>query len=635
MIQLSRLFITGLLVFSFAASTDGATLYVSKLGDGSDGSSWAKAFKTINAALHALPDSNGGHRVILRPDTYMESNLDTNAKGAPGAYNILEADFDGSLGSGRTGYAVIDSSDTSKGLKSVDWWTPFHAEKDFPSTCWDRWTFRHLYTTGAEAGMGWDVTADFGAEFSVIVEDCFGIGRAFGGLVGGFTSRPDEPIIYRRCQLWCLDWWGDAAGAYVRCENPKKHDYPDVIYEDCTLVGPDNALQAGNPGYSGYTRVKLKDCRLVSLNYSQPRGTPSTGIIFSTIKGEYLHVDLEDCILMGYKVFGAGEGEITYTTKGSVSAYVQFEQSLPEGFLRLGHWPLEAFHRILPPVPPDCRPVLTRESIIRKDMCEVAPILWKGRFCLMECVRPGSGGDLDEYYLTIRDAETDRELARFAEGHGLASVIVYNDVLYAFASRYEPENGWNDVTVFSSADLKTWDKKIVIKQDDDEHLFNSSVCKDANGFAMSYESSDSDYPAFTVKFARSKDLLNWNKVPDVVFGSDRYTACPCIRYTGGKYYMMYLERDAPRWFFETFIARSDDLKRWELAGANPVLTPKGDDESINVSDPDIVELDGKTYLYYSAGDQRTWMNCKRAVYDGSMQDLFESYFETGSSALSK
>ncbi|MBM3475700.1 MAG: hypothetical protein FJX75_20740, partial [Armatimonadetes bacterium] len=52
----------------------GTTLYVSKLGDDCDGSSWAKAFRTIQAALSAIPDG-GGHRIIVRPDTYMEANL--------------------------------------------------------------------------------------------------------------------------------------------------------------------------------------------------------------------------------------------------------------------------------------------------------------------------------------------------------------------------------------------------------------------------------------------------------------------------------------------------------------------------------------------------------------------------------
>ncbi|MBN1341807.1 MAG: hypothetical protein JXQ73_03965 [Phycisphaerae bacterium] len=50
----------------------GKTIYVSKLGDDSDGSSWRKAFRTIQAALLAIPDDKGGHQIIVRPDTYLQ-----------------------------------------------------------------------------------------------------------------------------------------------------------------------------------------------------------------------------------------------------------------------------------------------------------------------------------------------------------------------------------------------------------------------------------------------------------------------------------------------------------------------------------------------------------------------------------
>jgi len=98
----------------------GGTLYVSKLGDNSDGSSWAKAFTTIQAALQAVPDDQGGHRIVVRPDTYMEANLWPNQKGAAGAYNELIGDVDGALGSGTSGAVVIDCGDPAKGFKSYD-----------------------------------------------------------------------------------------------------------------------------------------------------------------------------------------------------------------------------------------------------------------------------------------------------------------------------------------------------------------------------------------------------------------------------------------------------------------------------------------------------------------------------------
>jgi hypothetical protein len=94
-----------------------ATIYVSKLGDDSDGTTWAKAFRSIQKALLAVPDQ-GGHRVIVRPDTYVEANLYPAHEGAPGAYNTLAGDFDGQLGSGAVGWVVIDSSCPGVGVRT-------------------------------------------------------------------------------------------------------------------------------------------------------------------------------------------------------------------------------------------------------------------------------------------------------------------------------------------------------------------------------------------------------------------------------------------------------------------------------------------------------------------------------------
>ncbi|MBC8179747.1 hypothetical protein H8E88_01370 [candidate division KSB1 bacterium] len=144
---------------------------------------------------------------------------------------------------------------------------------------------------------------------------------------------------------------------------------------------------------------------------------------------------------------------------------------------------------------------------------------------------------------------------------------------------------------------------------------------------MAYESNDPAYPAFTIKFAHSKNLVKWNKSTDAIFGINRYTACPYIHYSEGYYYLLYLEHRKPRHFFETFIARSKGLKFWERSAANPVLSAIELDEGINASDPDLIEWEGKTHLFYAVGDQLTWMNIKCNVYDQSMDDFFQQWFK--------
>jgi len=626
----------------------GKVIYVSKLGDNSDGSSWAKAFKTIHAGLQAVPDAKGGHRVVVRPDTYVEANLYPAHKGAAGAYNVLVGDWDGKFGSGATGWVVIDSScpdvvvrtdpkgitgnpsfiilpngPPEKGLKSIDWWGPWKCDPSFSGAIWDRWEFRHLYATGSEGGIGWDMTCQANTEFSAVVDDCVGIGRFCGACVMAHVGRPNEPVLFRRSYFCCMDWWGDAGAAYVRAGHTKMPEYPDAVFEDCTLVSPDNALECGYPGFDRYTRVKFVNCRMIVLNYSQPVGTPGTGVIHTPLDGKQLHVDLDGCTLMGYKAFGAGKGEISYTARNT-KAYVQFQQKLPADIERLGLWPTDTFRSIAPPERPLGNPILTKDERTFGELCEVAPVVWKDRLVMLECLRPATGAP-EEHSLALKDVETRERLAHFAVGYSLASVIVHDGVVHVFAARRGTDGSWNDVTHFWSSDLKKWDQNIAIQQES-EHLFNCSVCPADDGFVMAYETDDSRFTPFSIKFARSKNLGDWTKVPEVVFGKDRYAACPCIRFVDGYFYLMYLEHRTPRWFFETCLARSKDLKDWEISPTNPLITPEAG-EDINTSDPDIVEFQGKTYLYYSIGDQKTWAKVKRAIFPGSMGAFFKSRFQ--------
>ncbi|MBX3175782.1 MAG: hypothetical protein KF886_00330 [Candidatus Hydrogenedentes bacterium] len=560
-------------------------------------------------------------------------------RGAEGAYNEIIGDFDGSHGGGRAGWVILDAGDPNKGFKSYDWhgnirsnqegWSEEHKDPTFSAVIWDRWKLRHLYATGGDGGLFWDNTNRV-EPFSIIVEDSVGIGRAFGGGVASCLSRDGEPITFRRTQLWALDWWGDTAAAYVRVENETMPDRPDIIFEDCTMASPQCAVKAGNFGFDTSMRIQLKNCTLVALNFSQPHGTPIDGAIQSVEQGKLLHVDLEDSVVMGYKVFGVRvnketEGDIQYTTTGNVQAYVQFQQEAPEGFYRLQQWPADLFARIAPPEIPAPDHGLQDVALVQKDMCEMSPFVWRGKLMHMAAVRPGSGGTREDYWLELRDARTNTPVARFAEGYGLASPFVDGDTFYAVASRYEDAN-WNDVTLFSSKDLETWEKRVIIAQEN-EHLFNSSLCKGPDGYVLAYESNTPDYPAFTTKFAVSQDLQTWEKRPDATFGTNRYTACPEIHYADGYYYVLYLENRKPRHYFETYITRSKDLKHWELSAANPVLSPRGLDEGINASDPALIEFEGKTWVYYAVGDQRTWMDVKRGMYPGPAAQFFARWYE--------
>ncbi len=642
----------------------GVTLHVSKLGDNSDGRSWGRAFHTIQAALSAVPDARGNHRILIRPDTYAEANLYPAHKGAAGAYNTLEGDWDGRHGSGARGWVVIDSgaplsvvrtdpkaptgnptflvlsngnAAIETGLKSVDWWGPWKCDPAFSGDIWDRWVFRRLYATGSEGGIGWDMTCHAGCEFSAVVEDCVGIGRFAGVAVMAHVNRPQEPVVFRRSWFVCMDVWGDAGAAYVRAHNRSMPKTPDALFEDCTLVAPDNALQVGYPGFEGFTRVKFKDSRLIVLNFSQPHGTPSTGALYSDLKGKYLHVDLENCVVMGYRVFGARSNDLfSFSLTGTNRAYVQYRQPVPAGFERLRFWPVEAFQELMPSrfqAPggaPTTRPGLTKLPGAIWQGMENTPLVFQGRPLLLLNRRDDTKNNTDDYtrsmHLYLTDLTTGQELPRFGQGHSMVSGFIEGSRMHVFASEGSNRDWFQSIYRFWSSDLTNWQRQLAIPREGGEHLFNTSVCKDDQGYVMAYES---DKPVtFCFKFARSADLARWDKLPGLVFtGVNReYSACPALRYFAPYYYVIYLHAAIPGhrgWV--PFMARSRDLAAWELSPFNPILEA-GPGEGVNNSDVDLFERDGRTYLYYATGDQATWGAVRVAQYDGPMREFFEGHF---------
>ncbi len=628
------------------------TLHVSPLGSDADGVSWATAFRTLQKALDAIPDDRGGHRVVVRPGTYAEANLSPSHKGAAGAYNQLVGDFDGKLGSGATGWVVIDSGDPAMGFKSWDWWSTIRASdkhwphgnnrQTFSSIVWDRWQLRHLYSSGSDAGFFWDLTDQSGQGFTVVVEDCVGIGRAFGGGVVYPSVREKEPSVFRRCYLLALDWVGDTAAVLLGGTEKSMPDQPHAVFEDCTLVHPDNAVALSYA--SQCARARFVDCRMIVLNFTQPEmGNRSTGILCT--QGHRpdgkLHLDLVDCTLAGATLFSPGDDAkaLTVTTAGRNLAYVQFKQAVPAGFERLGAWPTELFARLAPPDPRSpveantARPVLAKLPFAIPRAMENTPVVFQGRplhiLNYRDDTKNNTDGYKDSMYLYAVDLATGDTVARFAEGYSFASAFVHGDELHVFGSEGSNRDWFQSIHHFSTRDLRTWKRELAIPRVGDEHLFNVSVCRDDQGFVMAYESN---LPVqFCFRFARSRDLSSWQPIPDSTFtGVHReYSACPVLRYFAPYYYVIYLHAPlAGSSHLTPFLARSRDLAHWDLSAFNPILEP-GPGEGINNSDVDLFEWEGRTYLTYATGDQATWGALRVALFDGPERAFFERHFPPG------
>ncbi len=271
---------------------------------------------------------------------------------------------------------------------------------------------------------------------------------------------------------------------------------------------------------------------------------------------------------------------------------------------------------------------------IGKNVMESTPLWYRGELMMFHSHRVDvPKPDLSRMYLFLANPATGKELVRFGQRHSLGSAFVEGDTVHVFAA-YHSDNDWfHDIDHFWSSDLKNWQQEKAIAREGGEHLLNSSVCRDEQGFLMAYET---DKPVgFCFKFARCKDLRTWQKIPGLVFTGQKreYSACPVIRYFKPYYYVIYLHAAIPGhngWV--SFLARSKDLATWELSPKNPILEA-GEGEGCNNSDVDLIEIGGKTYVYYCTGDQQTWGDLKRAMYPGPMAEFFGSYFPAGTKTV--
>lgn len=281
------------------------------------------------------------------------------------------------------------------------------------------------------------------------------------------------------------------------------------------------------------------------------------------------------------------------------------------------------------------RPILTKLPFALSEEgrtpMENTPVIFNSRLLLVANFRPSGGSTVSEKdsYLYIFDLQTGKEVTRFGTAHSFASAYVRNNELNVFALDFS-ESGevWkpSGIDHFVSSDLKDWKTERVILPENGEHLFNTSVCCDDKGYLMAYES---DKPVqFCFKFARSSDLSKWEKIPGITFtGKNReYSACPVIRYFKPYYYVIYLHAPIEGhngWV--SYMARSIDLEDWELSPYNPILEA-GPGEGKNNSDVDLMEHEGKTYLYYATGDQETWSTIRVAMFAGPEKAFLESHF---------
>ncbi len=290
---------------------------------------------------------------------------------------------------------------------------------------------------------------------------------------------------------------------------------------------------------------------------------------------------------------------------------------------------------------------LQKTGYLGSPLVETTPFVFRGRMYLLENSQAffddpqrklGEHFEKDE--LRIRDVETGKLVSVALKNHGFGTALVWNDKAYVFAASWGEGKPWRNATEVSltiSADLKSWSPpQTVLHAEGQEWIYNVAVCRGPNRFVLLYETNDVRWPTFTFKYCESDDLMHWKPIPNGLYGTDKYVGGPALYYEGGWYYTLYLEAlGGIR--YETRITRSKNLVDWQNAPTDrPFLTfdpnrknlPRRPPElpETNASDPELCYFGGQTIVYFTGGDQQVCGDLQRAVFPGTPQELFESYF---------
>jgi hypothetical protein len=290
-------------------------------------------------------------------------------------------------------------------------------------------------------------------------------------------------------------------------------------------------------------------------------------------------------------------------------------------------------------------PSIRKLGTLDLDMVATTPVVFHDHLYRFEYVRPTyAANKTGESYFRFIDVETGKPTPAFAKTFDLGCAYAEGETMWVFGvDNWDGEN----IAVFRSTDLEHWEQRPALKLSG-WGLFNTSVCRGGDRYVMAIEVGKPPEVVgvpFTMRFAESKNLLDWRLLPETcVFTKQRYSACPSLRFFDGWFYMTYLEaRPGPN--YETYLARSKDLIRWEPSPLNPVLKASLEDKRIanpnltaeqrtkiaqavdlNNSDVDLCEFRGKTIITYSWGNQQGTEFLAEAVYDGTLASFLKGFF---------
>ena len=279
------------------------------------------------------------------------------------------------------------------------------------------------------------------------------------------------------------------------------------------------------------------------------------------------------------------------------------------------------------------------------EVVETTPIIFNENFLLVEFLREEKNG-INQFSYRLRDINSDEILINKEWIFGLGSSIVIDEQIYLFGTTdwndYDGPHSWSrrnnliGLTILDSNMIEI-NTDTLFYSSETETFYNTSVCQSPDGFIMAYEVKDEGLSSFSIRFKKSTDLFNWETIGETLY-SEKYAACPTIRYLDGYYYIFYLNQDGDGETYDlsTLLVRTNDFIIFEEYKGNQIFTPYVSvlssngfiNEGNNNSDIDLVEHQGQTYYFYHSGGNLNEGRGveKMAIYDGSFKQFIEEYW---------
>lgn len=257
----------------------------------------------------------------------------------------------------------------------------------------------------------------------------------------------------------------------------------------------------------------------------------------------------------------------------------------------------------------ESKPSIVKENQNLDSFGESTPISFNNELVLLYTDRSDTGATA-KLLLKFKD---HTELV--AENYTLGSALVYQNEILVFGTSQD----FSSIYMFRKIDNNWIQTKIIDAEN--EKIFNTSATIDNNKILLAYETDLNRGGSFTFKFAIAENFVFQKQ--SQIFDTIRYTACPTIRKIKDTYFVTYLVIENNR--FITRISKSNDLINWNES-KTPFLEPT-ENEGNNLSDVDFVEINNVVIIYYLSGDQLTWGYLRKAHYNGSLEELFNSFYE--------